>query len=99
MPESSAPSAKSLPVTLEALAQALQHPARWRLLAQLAGGEALMVLELAERTGAQREATSKHLIWLRQAGLVTKQRNGLDRLSDGLAVDAAAGTVDLGFCL
>lgn len=49
---------------------AVADPIRWAVLRELAGGEALSVLELAGRLRLGANLVSKHLRWLREAGAV-----------------------------
>ena len=49
---------------------AIADPIRWAALRELAGGEALSVLELAGRLRQSANLVSKHLRWLREAGAV-----------------------------
>ncbi len=49
---------------------AIADPVRWAVLRELAGGEALSVLELAGRLRKSDNLVSKHLRWLREAGAV-----------------------------
>lgn len=55
---------------------ALGDPTRLSLLARLQDGEALAIVDLTEGTGLSRQAISKHLAILHNAGLVRQQRVG-----------------------
>jgi DNA-binding transcriptional ArsR family regulator len=55
---------------------ALGDNTRLRLLARLQDGEAHAVVDLTEGTGLSRQAISKHLAILHNAGLVRQQRVG-----------------------
>lgn len=59
--------------------KALAHPAR-RALLRLVRDEARPVGELAEALSVSQPATSQHLAVLRDAGLVTVERQGRSRL-------------------
>jgi protein-tyrosine-phosphatase/DNA-binding transcriptional ArsR family regulator len=75
------------------------HPVRWRLLAELAGGDRA-VRELAALVGERQNLVSYHLRLLRDGGLVTSRRSSADRRDSYYALDlagcrdrlAAAGT-------
>ena len=56
--------------------RALSDPTRLRLVKLLGGGQSLCVNALAGRLGVTQSAVSQHLRVLRQAGLVTGQRQG-----------------------
>ena len=59
--------------------QAIAHPARRELLDALRGGEQ-PVRTLAERFDSSRPATSQHLRFLLDAGLVSERRVGRENL-------------------
>jgi predicted transcriptional regulator len=59
---------------MEAAVRAIGHPARWKLLAVLAEGEALMLTELAQRLGRSPGNVSKQLGYLRRSGVVKVTR-------------------------
>ncbi|MFC4056267.1 helix-turn-helix domain-containing protein [Actinomadura syzygii] len=76
------------------------HPLRWRLLAELAGGDH-RVRELVARVGEPQNLVSYHLRLLRRGGLVTARRSSfdardsyyhldLDRCADALAATGSA---------
>ncbi|WP_067900278.1 helix-turn-helix domain-containing protein [Actinomadura chibensis] len=76
------------------------HPLRWRLLAELAGGDH-RVRELVARVGEPQNLVSYHLRLLRRGGLVTARRSSfdardsyyrldLDRCADALAAAGSA---------
>lgn len=97
-PESNA-SAPAPLIPLKTVASILADPARWRILRELAGGEALMVVELAERIGISADSTSKHLAPLREAGIVETGRNRLYRMRPQFITDKSERLVDFGYCL
>jgi len=72
-----------------AVAKAVAHPLRLRLLEQLAQGERSVEV-LADRTGASIANASQHLQHMRRAGLVTARRDG-KFVFYGLADDAVLG--------
>lgn len=61
---------------LETVFKALADQTRLRILAMLAGGE-LCVCDIHEALGIPQPKTSRHLAYLRRAGLVTDRRHGL----------------------
>ena len=81
------------------LVRAIGHPLRWRILAELAAGEPLMVTELAQRLGVPRDKASKHLAVLRRAGAVAVGRGRLYQIPPGHLAAADARHVDYGHCL
>ena len=86
-------------LALERLGRALNGIPRWRLLRELAKGEALPVAELARRVATTGNMTSKHLGILRDAGLVDKVYGQLYRLAPRVRVDHENRLLDLGHCL
>src|ERR1043166_8563948 len=70
-----------------ALALGLGNLLRWQILRELAAGEPLMVLELAERLNQSADVISKHLAVLRGAGLVAQARNRLYQIPPRFLVD------------
>src|SRR4051812_26376615 len=86
------------PVSIGQLASVLGNPIRWRLLAALASGEPLMVVELAEQLGDYPDKISKHMTILRKANLVVAGRTGAYRLRTEFVADPAERIVDLGTC-
>ncbi len=58
------------------IAKALAHPTRLLLLDALAEGE-LCVCELTDLAGADQSTVSKHLAILKQAGIVSDRRQGM----------------------
>jgi DNA-binding transcriptional ArsR family regulator len=81
------------------LATILHDPVRWRILKELAKGEALPVIELAMRARTKATKVSKHMAVLRKAGLVTTIYGRLYKLSPVLQPDLAAQRLDLGHCV
>jgi DNA-binding transcriptional ArsR family regulator len=59
---------------------ALGDPTRLRLVARLAQGEPLSIRELTEGERVTRQAITKHLEVLADAGLVTDRKRGRERL-------------------
>jgi DNA-binding transcriptional ArsR family regulator len=72
---------------------ALSDPSRRRLLETLAGLESASLTELAAQLPVSRQAVSKHLAALGEAGLVRSARAGREtryRLTPGALADAAS---------
>jgi DNA-binding transcriptional ArsR family regulator len=65
---------------------ALGDPTRLRLVARLAQGEPLSIRQLTEGESVTRQAITKHLEVLAEAGLVSDRKRGRERL---YALDAA----------
>ncbi len=84
---------------LDLLAKALGHPARWRILKELSGGEPRMVRELAVVARCSPDMTSKHLAILRKAGAVVQGRGRLYQIPAHHLSAAGENTVDFGHCL
>jgi DNA-binding transcriptional ArsR family regulator len=88
---------------------AIADPVRWAVLRELAGGEALSVLELAGRLRKNPNLVSKHLRWLREAGavVVVVALPGADGRKSSHAVPAAflrkdangKAEIDYGICV
>ena len=80
-------------------AHLLSHEVRWRLLRELGQGEALPPSELARRVGMTPNATRRHLVLLRQGGLVMTGYAGLYSLTPDYRPAPGATTIDFGHCL
>jgi DNA-binding transcriptional ArsR family regulator len=96
-PQKSAP-VQPLP-SLDRLADALAHPARWKILKELSGGEPRMVRELAKIAGCSPDMTSKHLAVLRKAGAVVQGRGRLYQIPSQHLTAPGEHVVDFGHCL
>ncbi len=59
-----------------AVLAALGHETRLALVGRLASGEACSITQLSRRTGVTRQAITKHLHVLEQAGVVAGERAG-----------------------
>ncbi|HUZ06932.1 MAG TPA: hypothetical protein VMV89_05525 [Candidatus Paceibacterota bacterium] len=85
--------------------EALADHARRRMLVALAAGGPRTAEDLQPVTGKRRDATLKHLVWLRKAGLVMQQENKRDgrkylyALAPNLSLTRTdkGGTLDFGF--
>ena len=86
-------------VSFHALSSALGSPARWALLREVAMGDGLIIVELAERLGLSASNTSKHMKILRDTGLVIVNRAGNHRIAPERLLSKAEGLVDFGACL
>jgi DNA-binding transcriptional ArsR family regulator len=93
------PSIPSATIPLDQILAAISNPARWYLLRELASGDQLMVTELAERIGLAPDSTSKHLVPLRNAGIVLQGRNRLYAIAPQFLADKAERVLDFGYCL
>jgi DNA-binding IclR family transcriptional regulator len=72
---------------------------RWRILAELAGGDQLMVAEIAERTRQSPDVISKHIGVLRKARVVVQSRSRLYQLDPRFVANKSQCLVDFGWCL
>ena len=81
------------------MAKALGTSLRWRILGELASGEPLMVVQIAEKLGHQPTLISKHIVWLREAGMVETGRSGLYAIPRRFLPSPGDGVVDYGHCL
>jgi DNA-binding transcriptional ArsR family regulator len=86
-------------IPLEKLAEVLSSTVRWRILRELANGDQLMVVELAERIRQSPDLTSKHMGILRTAGVVTQGRNRLYQIAPQFLADKTERLIDFGYCL
>lgn len=81
------------------MAKALGASLRWRILGELASGEPLMVVQIAEKLDCQPTLISKHMAWLREAGMVETGRSGLYAIPRRFLPSPGNGVVDYGHCL
>lgn len=91
------PSSPTIP--LDKLAEVLSSTIRWRVLRELANGDQLMVVELAERIRQSPDLASKHMGVLRSAGIVTQGRNRLYQIAPQFLADKTERVIDFGHCL
>lgn len=77
----------------------LNAPVRWRILRELAKGEALPVQELARRLGVGPSLISSHVGVLRTAGLAVVGYGRLYSLAAALRPAPGSATIDLGYCI
>jgi DNA-binding transcriptional ArsR family regulator len=78
---------------------ALSDPTRRSILRMVAEGEASTASRLAERLPVSRQAVTKHLTALADAGLVEARRDGREvvyRMSPGPMTEAAGWMADVG---
>ena len=94
------PASASTPpmMPLAKLARVLSDPTRWRILRELAKGEALPVQVLAGRAGSTPNLTSKHMSVLRKAGMVVVGYGRLYQLVPEMRPAPGAMHLDLGHC-
>jgi DNA-binding transcriptional ArsR family regulator len=84
---------------LDRVLAVISNSTRWRLLRELASGDQLMVLELAERCKISADLVSKHLAILRNAGIVLQGRNRLYQIAPQFLTDKTERILDFGYCL
>ena len=92
-----APSPSAL--KLKHLATVLHDPVRWRILKELAKGEALPVWVLAGLARSTAPKVSKHMAVLRKAGVVAVGYGRLYKLAPGFQPEADGTRLDLGHCV
>lgn len=86
-------------IPLESLLSAISSPTRWAILRELASGDQVAVVELAERLGETATGISKHMAVLRDAGVVNLGRNRLYSLPAAFLFDKDQRIVDFGWCV
>ena len=86
-------------IPLDKLAELLSSTVRWHILRELASGDQLMVVELAERIRKSKDVTSKQIGLLRTTGVVLQGRNRLYRIAPQFLADKTERLVDFGYCL
>lgn len=87
------------PISMTSLANALGNSIRWKALRELAAGEPLMTIELAERIGTAPNTLSRHMKILLSSGLVTQNRAGQYAIPAARLVSKEERVVDYGTCL
>ncbi len=86
-------------LSLDTIANLLGDVTRWRLLAELAKGQPLPVIELARRLRVPATNISKHITALRDCGVVQRSGFGRDyRIAEPYCVPGERA-VDLGWAL
>jgi DNA-binding transcriptional ArsR family regulator len=89
----------STSLKLEGLVRVLGCADRWRILRELAKGQALPVQELGRRVGCSAAQASKHMTLLREVGLVAAGFGRLYSFTPAVRVLAEEKLIDLGHCL
>lgn len=84
---------------LDLMLTAIGHPVRWRMLRALAGGEPRTIAELAKAGGCSYQSGVKHLITLREAGVVTQGRGYLYQIPQHYLPQPGQPVADYGHCL
>ena len=77
----------------------LSDMTRWRLLRELAGGESLPAYELARRLGKRPNAITRHLMALRELGVVAPAYSGQYYLTPAYRPAPGTTTIDFGKCV
>ena len=72
---------------------------RWKILRELARGDALPVSEISRRVSGKSNSVQKNMAILKDAKLVVQTYGRLYRLAPELAVSADGRQLDLGFCI
>ena len=101
MSNSPAPAKTSAPprMALPDVSYILGASVRWLLLAELATGEPLRVVQLARAVGETPDNVSKHLTEMRRFGVTVLGKNGLHRLADHLMPARGQREIDFGHCV
>ena len=99
MPDAPSPNPVPSDLPLVALVKAIGDPVRWAILRELAAGEPLMVVEIAQTLKKSPTLVSKHLVWLRKAGAVVTGRAGLYTIPSRFRPVPGERVVDYGYCL
>ena len=86
-------------VTLQGISRVLGNPTRWQLLAELAVGEPLRVVQLAKAVGEKPDLVSKHLKLMRAARVTVLGKNGLHRIADRFMPAPGVREIDFGHCV
>lgn len=93
------PSVSGQAPTPEQLAGVLGSYPRWRILKELAIGEPRNLVELTAASGCSYEATVKHMMYLRRAGVVVQGRNKVYQLPTRFLPTPGQRIVDFGYCV
>ena len=97
-PEPKAAAQESFP-SVRALARVLGNPTRWQLLAELAVGEPLRVVQLAKAVNDKPDLVSKHLRLMRSARVTVLGKNGFHRIAERFLPAPGIRELDLGHCV
>ena len=99
MPDHPIPLSSKPSVPLPNVLSAISSATRWAILRELATGNQMAVVELAERLDETATGISKHMGVLREAGVVNLGRNRLYSLPAGCILDREHRIVDFGWCV
>ena len=99
MPHCPIPLSSKPGVPLANVLSAISSPTRWAILRELATGDQMAVVELAELLRETPTGISKHMAVLRDAGVVNLGRNRLYSLPAGCILDKEHRIVDFGWCV
>ena len=86
-------------LSAEKLTTVLHDFRRWKILRELARGDALPVSELSRRVGGKANSVQKNMATLKDAKLVVQTYGRLYRLAPEISVSADGTQLDLGFCI
>ncbi len=89
------PAPKPTTLPLDSLTRAIGSTLRWRILAALSQGEALMVSELSDALGPSMSSISKQLTILREAGAIEQVRGRMYGIPAHFRV--SPGVIDFGY--
>ncbi len=86
-------------IKIRQLSRVLNGQARWRILRELAKGEALPVKVLAAVAGCPPASASKHMLLLKKAGVVQSGYGRLYKLTPRFQPEPGGTRLDLGHCV
>jgi hypothetical protein len=98
-PKPAGPAAEPDFIKVRHLSRVLNGQARWRILRELAKGEALPVNVLARRAGCPAASASKHMLLMKKAGVVQVGYGRLYKLSPRFQPEPGSTRLDLGHCI
>ncbi|MEP6811180.1 MAG: metalloregulator ArsR/SmtB family transcription factor [Chthoniobacterales bacterium] len=99
MPSSIGDAAAPPVLILDRVLSAIASPMRWAILRELASGRPYAVVELAELLGQSQTSISKHMTFLREAGITEVGRNRLYSIPSAFLPDKEHRILDLGWCV
>jgi DNA-binding transcriptional ArsR family regulator len=92
-------SSEKLPLSVAQVSMLLSDQTRWRLLRELSKGELVPTTELAKRAGCTPDSAYKHLVVLREMGVVVQRYRGFYEMAPAFLPPAGSTTLHLGHCL
>jgi hypothetical protein len=84
---------------MEKLVFVIGNLSRWKMLRELSAGETRTISELAAVGGCSYDSAVKHLILMREAGVVVQGRGSLYQIPAHYLPTPGQPHVDFGYCL